>query len=83
MSASVSGGMSLNTGFLLYENFSPITLFANNEQGYWLDPGDFSTMFQDPAGTIPVTSINRSGILILDKSGRSDHFTQTKTAATS
>jgi hypothetical protein len=80
MSASVTGGMSLNTGFLLYENFSPITLFANDEQGYWLDPGDFSTMFQDPAGTIPVTSVGQSVRLMLDKSGRGNNFTQANVA---
>ena len=31
------------------------SLFASGEQGIWLDPSDFSTMFQDAAGTYFVT----------------------------
>lgn len=42
-------------------------LFANNEQGVWYDPSDFSTMFQDSAGLTPVTALNQSLGLILDK----------------
>jgi hypothetical protein len=44
---------------------------ANILQGtssYWLDPSDFSTMFQDPAGTTPVTAVGQSVRLMLDKS---------------
>lgn len=36
--------------------------------GCWLDPSDMSTMFQDAAGTIPVTAIEQPVGLILDKS---------------
>ena len=42
-------------------------LFKNGEQGFWLDPSDFSTMYQDAAGTIPVTAIEQPVGLILDK----------------
>ena len=42
-------------------------LFANGEQGGWYDPSDFSTMFQDAAGSIPVTAVGQSVGLILDK----------------
>ncbi len=43
-------------------------LFANNEQGAYLDPNDLSTMFQDAAGTIPVTGAGQPIGLVLDKS---------------
>jgi hypothetical protein len=35
----------------------PRLLFANGEQGVWYDPSDFSTVFQDAAGTTPVTAV--------------------------
>lgn len=47
--------------------FSPLALFASGEQGAWLDPADFSTLFQDTAGTVPVTAIGQSVGLMLDK----------------
>ena len=43
------------------------SLFANGEQGFFYDPNDLSTMFQDAAGTVPVTSGQPVG-LMLDKS---------------
>lgn len=43
-------------------------LFANNEQGFAYDPNDLTTMFQDAAGTVPVTAVGRPVGLILDKS---------------
>ena len=36
--------------------WTPAQLFANGESGYWVDASDLSTMFQDTAGTIPVTA---------------------------
>jgi len=44
------------------------SLFANNEQGFVYDPNDLSTMFQDSAGTIPVTAVGQPVGLMLDKS---------------
>jgi hypothetical protein len=61
----LSGGGGLWGAF---GGFSPATLFAMGEQGYWLDPSDFSTMFQDAAGTTPVTATGQSVRLMLDKS---------------
>lgn len=55
---------------------SPINLFVAGEQGVWYDPSDFSTMFQDSAGTVPVTALNDPVGKILDKSGRGNHATQ-------
>ena len=56
----------------------PITkLFANGEQGFFYDPSDLSTMFQDAAGTIPVTGAGQPIGLIRDKSGRNNHASPT------
>jgi lysophospholipase L1-like esterase len=57
-------------------SWSPLALFAASEQGVWYDPSDFSTMFQDDAGTIPVTTTGQSVGKILDKSGNNNHATQ-------
>ena len=43
-------------------------LFANGEQGVLYDPSDLSTLFQDTAGTIPVTGVEQPVGLMLDKS---------------
>ncbi len=56
-------------------------LFANGEQGAWYDPSDFSTMFQDSAGTTPVTATGQPVGRLLDKSGRGNHQTQATAAA--
>ncbi len=60
--------------------FSPLSLFANSEQGAWYDPSDFSTMFQDSAGTTPVTAVGQTVKKILDRSGRGNHASQSDTA---
>lgn len=57
-------------------SFSPLSLFANGEQGAWYDPSDTTTLFQDSAGTIPVTASGQPVGLMLDKSGRGHHATQ-------
>lgn len=61
--------------------FSPKSLFAAGEQGVWYDPSDFSTMFQDAAGTTPVTAVEQPVGKILDKSGRGNHATQSANTA--
>ena len=43
-------------------------LFANGEQGFFYDPNDLSTMYQNAAGTIPVTAVGQAVGLMLDKS---------------
>ena len=55
----------------------PRSLFSAGEQGIWLDPSDFSTLFQDAAGTTPVTAVGQPVGKILDKSGRGNHASQT------
>jgi hypothetical protein len=57
------------------------SLFFNNEQGLWLDPSDLSTLFQDSAGTTPVTAVEQPVGKILDKSGRGNHATQATSAS--
>lgn len=48
--------------------FNPLKLFAAGEQGVWYDPSDFSTMFQNSAGSTSVTAVGQPVGLILDKS---------------
>jgi len=74
-------GISLSLGSTHSAGFNPTSaLFAAGEQGYWLDPSDFSTMFQDAAGTTPVTAVGQSVRRMLDKSGRGNTFTQANVA---
>lgn len=47
--------------------FNPITLFMRGEQGVIYDPNDLSTLFQDAAGTTPVTAAGQPVGLMLDK----------------
>lgn len=61
--------------------FSPADLFVGGEQGAWYDPSDLSTMFQDSAGTAPVTADGQPVGKILDKSGRGNHASQATAAA--
>ena len=56
-------------------------LFANGEQGFWYDPNDMGTMYQDAAGTVPVTAVGQAVGLVKDKSGRGNHARQTTSAA--
>lgn len=56
-------------------------MFASGEQGVWYDPSNLSSMFQDSAGTIPVTALGQPVGRILDQSGRGNHATQAMAAA--
>ncbi|MEN6608602.1 MAG: hypothetical protein ABFD60_15255 [Bryobacteraceae bacterium] len=69
----LSNGFGLSVGnglsFLGFgAAFSPAELFANGEQGAWYDPSDLTTLFQDSAGTTPVTAVEQPVGLMLDKS---------------
>ena len=59
--------------------WSPFSLFAAGEQGAWYDPSDLTTLFQDAAGTTPVTAVEQRVGLMLDKSGRGNHAFQATT----
>ena len=62
-------------------SWTPADLFLGGEQGVWYDPSDMSTMFQDSAGTTPVTAAGQPVGLILDKSGNGNHALQTTAAS--
>jgi hypothetical protein len=55
-------------GINTFSPFSPASLFANGEQGWWYDPSNFATLFQDSAGTTPVTAVEQPVGLQLDLS---------------
>ena len=61
--------------------FSPASLFAGGIAGAWYGPSDLSTLFQVSDGTTPVTTAGQPVGLMLDKSGRANHATQTTAAA--
>ena len=56
--------------------FNPLSLFAANEPGVWYDPSDLTTLFQDAAGTTPVTAVEQPVGRMLDKSGNGAHASQ-------
>ena len=63
--------MRLRTGLLKSAtavSFSPSQLFTAGEAGVWYDPSDLTTLFQDTAGTTPVTTPGQTVALMLDKS---------------
>jgi hypothetical protein len=64
-----------------WDALGPYTLYSNGEQGAWYDPSDLSTLFQDAAGTIPVTADGDPVGLILDKSGNGNHASQAISSA--
>ena len=56
-------------------------MFGSGEQGAWFDPSDLSTLYQDAAGTTPVTAVEQPVGRMLDKSGRGNHATQATTTS--
>lgn len=64
------GVSAIRLPMVLGESFDQLiqSLFANSEQGFFYDPNDLSTMYQDSAGTVPVTGAGQPVGLILDKS---------------
>lgn len=56
--------------------FSPASLSPTA----WYDPSDMSTLFQDSAGTVPVTATGQPVGRMLDKSGNGSHLIQATTA---
>jgi len=55
--------------------FSPADLFTGGELGAYYDISDISTLFQDQAGTIPVTASGQFVKHIKDLSGNGRHLT--------
>lgn len=58
-------GMHAGAGAAIW---TPRSLFSNGEQGWWFDNSDLSTLFQDSAGTTPVTAAGQPVGLQMDKS---------------
>lgn len=56
--------------------FIPTFLFTSGQKGVWYDISDASTLFQDSAGTTPVTAVGQTVGKVLDKSGNNAHATQ-------
>jgi hypothetical protein len=80
--SSVTGSTYRLRGTGAYELtiFYPTALFTSGEKGVWFDANDRSTLFQDAAGTIPVTAVGQKVGKWLDKSGNNNHATQSNTA---
>lgn len=75
-------GLGLWLGTRQVGGFNPAAvLFGAGEQGGWYDPSDISTLFQDTAGTTPVTATGQTVARINDKSGRGNHLTQATAAS--
>jgi hypothetical protein len=72
--------MLRGTGNVALTIFDPLSLFAAGEKGVWFDPTDITTLFQDAAGTTPVTAYGQKVGRILDKSGNGNHATQSNAA---
>lgn len=49
-------------------SINPLSLFSAGQQGGWWEAFDQSTLFQDSAGTTPVTAAGQPDGLLLDKS---------------
>lgn len=52
----------------ILNKFDVASIYENGEKGFWFDPNDLSTMYQDAAGTNPVTGVGQPVGLLLDKS---------------
>ena len=61
--------------------FHPATLFSGAAVGAFYDPSDLSTLWQDTAGTSPVTTAGQSVARMDDKSGNGYNLTQATAAA--
>ncbi len=62
-------------------NAPPIGLFTAGTKGFLYDPAQLSTLFQDAAGTIPVTAASQPVGRINDLSGLGNHAVQTTASA--
>lgn len=65
---SLAYGFALPHWKVLSGGFTPAALFVGGQQGFFYDPSDLSTLFQDSAGTTPVTGVEQVVGLMLDKS---------------
>ena len=61
--------------------FSVASLFKDGQQGFWYDPTEIDTLYQDSAGTTPVTLAGEPVGLVIDKSGNTNNATQSISAS--
>ena len=61
-------------------NQAMVRAIVSENNGALFDPSDMTTMYQDAAGTTPVTAVEQPVGKILDKSGNGYHATQNITA---
>ena len=65
-----------------YNFKSSITsLFSSSEKGFAYDFSDLSTMFQDTAGTTPVTAVDQLVARVNDLSGNNNHLIQSSSGS--
>lgn len=65
-----------------YWNVDPVTgVFGASDDGFYYDPSDLSTLFQDSAMTTPVTATGDPVGAMMDKSGNVRHLLQSTSAA--
>jgi len=69
-------GLGLHASNSASNLFGVSNLFAGGTYGGWWDAGDIATLFQDSAGTIPVTADGDPVGRITDKSGNGKHLIQ-------
>lgn len=62
-------------------NQAIVRAIVSENNGALFDPSDLSTLFQDAAGTIPVTAVEQPVGKIIDKSGNGNNATQSVTAS--
>jgi len=62
-------------------NQAIVRAIISENNGAWFDPSDLSTLYQDAAGTTPVTAVEQPVGKMLDKSGNGYHATQSITAS--
>lgn len=60
--------------------YDPLSLFSNNEDGMFYSPQHIESLFQDTAGTVPVTADGQLVARINDISGNGYHLTQSNAA---
>lgn len=62
-------------------NQAIVRAIISENNGAWFDPSDMSTLYQDAAGTTPVTVVEQPVGKMLDKSGNGYHAKQSITAS--
>jgi hypothetical protein len=58
----------------------PFSLFANNEQGAWYDPSDFSTLYSSSTGGEPFRTEARRNLLLRSEEFDNAYWSKTRTS---